>query len=121
MIFALGLALLFTHELDAVRAREWRLFPVLRAMPEETGRAVFIAAHVPLFAIIFWMAGHASNPARFWFEAGVDAFLTVHVGLHWMFRRHPLYDFHGVLSRLWIVGAGAVGLLHLALLAAFSA
>ncbi len=50
--FYLGLGSLFTHELDAVPNHEWRGLPLLGTLPDETGMWVFIAAHVPLFAIL---------------------------------------------------------------------
>lgn len=116
-LFSLGLSLLLAHELDAVRAGEWRLLPVLRSLPDARGRDAFILVHVPLFTALIWLAASSSATTRFWFQAAVDAFLVVHVMLHRAFVRHPAYDFHGALSRGLIVGAGAVGALHAALLA----
>ena len=116
-LFSLVLSLLLAHELDAMRGREWRLLPVLRSLPDTQGRDAFILVHVPLVAAIVWLAAHPSGDVRFWFQAAADAFFMVHVALHRAFSRHPDYDFHGALSRSLILGAGAVGALHAAILA----
>jgi len=116
-LFSLGLSLLLAHELDAVRAREWRLLPVLRRLPDAQGRDAFILVHVPLVALLIWLAASPVADVRFWFQAVADAFFVVHVALHRAFMSHPDYDFHGALSRSLILGAGAVGALHLTLMA----
>lgn len=116
-LFSLGLALLLAHELDAMRAREWRLLPILRRLRDAQGRDAFVIIHVPLFAALLWLAAHPSAATRFWFQAATDVFLVVHVVLHRAFVRHPAYDFHGALSRGLILGAGIVGALHVVLLA----
>lgn len=117
-MFHLGLALLVTHELDAVRAREWRVLPGLRSLPDARGRTAFILVHVPLFAVLFWFVAHPDAAVRVWAQAAVDLFLIVHVGLHRTFTSHPEYDFHGPVSRGLIIGAGLAGVAHLVLLAA---
>jgi hypothetical protein len=52
-VFYLGLGLLFTHELDAIVQGEWRLLYVLRSLPDEQAMPLFVALHVPLFALTF--------------------------------------------------------------------
>ena len=113
LVYYLGVALLVTHELDAVRHHEWRLFAFLRPLGDQTAYRVFILVHVPLFVLFLWMAAH---PA-WWFTVFVDLFLVVHVGLHYLFRNHPLYEFRGRFSHGLIAGAGVMGALHLVLLA----
>ncbi|MFQ7237062.1 MAG: DUF6713 family protein, partial [Enterococcus hulanensis] len=36
ILFALELALLLTHEMDAIRHKEWRMFVFLKDLPEQT-------------------------------------------------------------------------------------
>ena len=56
-LYYLGLAFLFTHELDAVTHAEWRLLPALRLLPDATASPLFVSLHVLLFfAIIDWTA-----------------------------------------------------------------
>ncbi len=112
LLFTLGLALLFSHELDAVRQREWRLLFVLRHMPEDTAARAFIAIHVPLFLILLVATG-ASSELRFWFRAAISTFLVVHAGLHWSLRHRAECDFNSGLSRGLIYGAAFVGVLHI--------
>ena len=93
----------FTHELDAVKRHEWRVLPLLRALPDAVGEQVFIWAHVPLFAAIL-MTG-TDDAVRL----GVAAFAVLHIGLHWLFRRHPAYEFNNASSWALILLTGALG------------
>jgi hypothetical protein len=52
IVFYLGFGTLCTHELDAIVNHEWRLMPFIRTLPEETGMIVFVAAHIPVFAVL---------------------------------------------------------------------
>ena len=119
-LFCLGFSLLLTHELDAVRAREWRLLPVLRHLPDAHGRDAFILVHVPLVALLIWLAAYSSAEMRLWFQVAADGFFIVHVALHRALASHPDYDFHGAISRGLILGAGVTGAVHLALLTEMS-
>lgn len=47
--FYLGLSLLTMHEMDAIRCREWRIFPILSMLCDKAGYIVFVFAHIPLF------------------------------------------------------------------------
>lgn len=105
VLFMLTFSLIMGHELDAVTQHEWRLLPILKYLDDETGRAVFVAIHVPLIAWLLWM-----NAQRGWlFHALFGGFCAVHVGLHWAYGAHPLYTFHGALSQALIWGAGVSG------------
>lgn len=112
--FAVGCCFLLTHELDAVRAREWRLFPVLGALPDEAAYQLFTALHVPLYLLIaigLFGGDAASNGLRL----GLDLFFVVHAGLHWLLRRHPRYAFRSALSWALILGAAIGGAIDLGL------
>jgi len=115
-LFSFGLSLLLAHELDAMRAHEWRLLPALRQLPDAQGRDAFILVHVPLLALLIWLAAAPSANVRSWFQASADVFFIVHVALHRGFVSHPAYEFHSLISRCLIYGTGAAGILHLALL-----
>ncbi len=118
LVFYAVVALLITHELDAVQRHEWRLLPVLRGLPEVTGFQAFTLLHVPLFVLFFWLMEHPSSQVRTGFQIGLAAFAVVHVWLHWLLRHHPKYEFHNSLSRFLILGAGIAGGAHLGLLVA---
>lgn len=109
-LYDLGLACLFTHELDAVTHSEWRLLFVLRSLPADVAASWFVALHVPLFFVILWLGHFPRAVVRRWTRRGVAAFLVVHAALHLGLASDPLYDFHGALSRGLILSAAACGL-----------
>lgn len=94
------LAAFATHELDAVLRREWRIFPILRRLPEVWAAQIFLWAHVPLFLAVFWLSGSEG------FRKGLAAFAILHVGLHWLLRRHPACGFNNPSSQalIWLTG-----------------
>jgi hypothetical protein len=110
LFFYLGLAFLFTHELDAVRCKEWRIFPGLSYLNDRTGFVVFTLAHIPLIAWIFYEVSKADNEA---FIFGFSIFMIVHLGLHVLFLMHPKNEFRDWVSWLFISGAAICGLLQL--------
>ena len=105
------LAVLLTHELDAIRRHEWRIMPLINLLSDKAGEQTFIWSHVPLLFLIFWFSrdGAASGFAQF-----LSGFSIVHIGLHWMFRNHPANEFNNSGSWGLILLAGALGALHLA-------
>jgi hypothetical protein len=115
VLFNTTLALLITHELDAVRRHEWRILPVLRSLPDEAGFAWFTLLHAPLFVAFFWWMGSASAEARLIFQAVLSAFAVAHAGLHWLLRKHPRYEFNNRLSWSLILSAAVAGGLYILL------
>lgn len=105
VLFILTFAFIMGHELDAVTHHEWRLLPVLNLLDEESGRAAFVAIHVPLIALLVWLNARGGRV----FHAAFGAFCAIHVGLHWAFEGHPLYTFANPLSQSLIWGAGISG------------
>lgn len=115
LLFSLCLALLITHQLDAVRARIWRVLPVLNGMSEETGRAIFILAHIPLLlALLEWCWSADGDVSGFW-RFVVAVFGPLNLGLHRLLAQHPYYDFHAPLSRGLILAYAAAGGLYVLL------
>lgn len=112
LLFGLCLATLLTHELDAVRGKEWRILPVFNALSDDTGRAAFIALHVPLFWLILMGCWSAEAETREFWRLIVAGFGPIHYGLHWLFREHPHYDFSSHLSKGLIIGYGVLGALY---------
>jgi hypothetical protein len=116
LIFPFGLALILTHEMDAVRLHEWRMFRFLSALPEERAYAAFTMLHIPLYALMFWGLYGTGNPAvGAGVAAGLDVFFIIHVLLHVLFIRHPQNRFRSTQSWGIIVGASLCGLLDLLL------
>lgn len=114
-VFYTGFAFLASHELDAVAQAEWKLLPILNTLADETAYVAFVAAHIPLFAVLLWLVGHRTEWLRSRARLAVDLFLIAHAGLHLLMSGHSLYSFHGVLSQVLIFGGGIVGLVHVAL------
>lgn len=109
--FYLGLAFILMHEMDAIRCREWRIFPGLSLLNDKWGQIVFQFAHIPLFVWLFWaLLGTPDNAA---FMRGLDIFLIVHLGLHVLFLLHPKNEFKDWLSWTILIGAAFGGALDL--------
>ncbi len=113
--FYLGIAALFTHELDAMPNHEWRGLAILQSLPDDIGMAVFVAAHVPLFAILIALISSSNPRTRTISRLGIGAFLLVHGTLHALSMGQPTYEFTSTLSNLLIFGGAALGALYLAL------
>jgi hypothetical protein len=113
LIFNLGLAILCTHELDAVTQSEWRLLYILRDLPDHTASSAFVFIHVPLFAIIFGLVFNEKLNIREWSRVVFSIFLIIHAGLHKLLVNHPLYTFHSPLSQGLIFGGGLIGSIYL--------
>jgi hypothetical protein len=111
ILFYLGLSLLTMHEMDAIRCREWRIFPGLSLLNDKLGHIVFVFLHIPLFLFVFWQLKHSQDLEAF--IKGVDIFMIVHVGLHIVFLKHKNNEFKDWISWTIIMGAGLCGLLDL--------
>lgn len=114
-VFWMGFALLTAHELDAVRAREWRLLFVLRHMPEARAQRIFIVAHAPLLWMLIILFTSPAPLLAAWSRALFDMFLVIHVVIHHRLERHPDNDFRNPVSRTLIYSSGVAGFGHLAI------
>lgn len=108
--YIIMLSLLISHELDAVNRHEWRVLPLISALPERLGEQVFIWAHIPIFALVFGFGG-LDPMSRI--ALGLSAFAIAHLLLHVVFRNHANYEFKTRGSWALIVGTGISGVLHL--------
>ena len=109
--FYLALSLIAMHEMDAVRCKEWRIFPGLSLLSDKWGYIVFMFAHVPLFFWIFWQLTHSASADAF--IHGFNIFLIVHLGLHILFLKHKNNAFKDWISWPIISGAALFGALDL--------
>lgn len=109
--FYLGLSLLTMHEMDAIRCKEWQIFPVLSMLSDRLGHIIFVFAHIPLFFFIFWKLTHSQEIDAF--IKGFSIFMIVHLGLHILFLKHKSNEFKDWISWTIIIGAGLYGLLDL--------
>lgn len=113
LLFNLGLATLFTHELDAITQKEWHLLYILRDLPEKAAAQIFVIVHVPLFALIFWLVFNAKLNIKEWSKIILASFFIIHAVLHKALESHPLYTFDSLMSQGLIFGAGLLGLIYL--------
>jgi hypothetical protein len=111
----LGVALLFTHELDAMTHREWLVLPFTSWLTDETGQLVFVLAHIPLFALVLALLASQNLHIRRRSEIGLCLFMLAHALLHAVFMGHEHYAFESLLSNLLIFGGGICGLGYLLL------
>ncbi|MEE4284044.1 MAG: DUF6713 family protein [Pseudomonadales bacterium] len=115
VLFSLGLALLFTHELDAALHAEWRLLWVLAEMSDGVASKWFIWLHLPVFLAALYLGANQNPKIRLTFRRMVCVFLPVHAALHFSLSNHPEYQFHYLSSDLMIYGAGACGITYVLL------
>lgn len=109
--FLLGITFLSMHEMDAIRCREWRIFPGLSMLSDKLGHIIFVFAHIPLFFFIFWQLTHSQDIEAF--IKGFNIFMIVHLGLHILFLKHKNNEFKDWMSWTIIIGAGLCGLIDL--------
>ena len=121
IVFYLGLGTLFTHELDAVPNHEWRQLPLLDSLPDPVAMTLFIAMHVPLFAVLIGLVASRNDRARDVSRAAIAGFLAIHGGLHAASMTSETYEFSSPLSNILIFGGAGLGLLYFGLGARTSA
>jgi hypothetical protein len=115
LFFLVGFCFLLTHEMDAVRCREWKILPVLNRMGEGAGCIAFTALHVPLYALLLWGLFDGADANR-GLIVGLDVFFVVHMLLHIFLRDLPDNRFGSAFSWTLILGAGIFGAIDLLLI-----
>lgn len=105
----LGLVFIIMHEMDAVRCKEWRIFPGLSLLNDKVGSALFLILHLPLF---YWVLNEIllENES---FRIGFDYFLIIHLFLHVLFLLHKRNEFKDWISWSIIIGAALSGLVDI--------
>lgn len=108
LFFFIGLSFILTHELDAIKRHEWRIFPFTSFLNDQWGYWVFTGLHVPLFLTLFWFlfSGTGINEGLM---QGLNIFFVIHFFLHLFFLRHPKNEFTTLFSWLIIIGAALSG------------
>ncbi len=119
IIFNLGFALLLTHELDAIKRKEWRIFPLIKNFEEDFGYKLFVLFHIPLIFILLWLNLNLVEELKFWFRICFDAFLIIHLGLHILFRNAEKNEFNNGFSKFLISITALIGFAHLFLILGF--
>lgn len=107
--FLLGLTFILMHEMDAIKCKEWRIFPGLSFLSDKVGLIVFVFLHIPL---VYWilLETQVNNEN---FRIGFDYFLIVHLILHLLFLLHTKNEFKDWISWTIIVGASLFGIIDI--------
>lgn len=113
VFFFVGLSLILTHEMDAIRLKEWKMFVFLSAMTEARAYLIFTAIHIPLYILLFWGLFMTSASIKSNLVVGLDTFFAIHTLLHLLFLKHPDNQFTSMFSWIVIAGAGIAGILDL--------
>ena len=100
------------HEMDAIRCKEWRIFPGMSLLNDNLGFKVFMFAHVPLY---YYISSSLDGQHKESFMYGFSVFLMIHFVLHLLFLMHPKNEFKDWVSWTIIGGAGVCGLIELVL------
>ena len=112
ILFAINFSLLLLHEMDAIRAREWKMFIILKSLKEETAYIVFSLIHLPLYAWVIltvsqvWSGGYAFV----WLIC--DVFMIAHAAIHFLFRKHAANGFHSAYSNILIYSMALIAAVH---------
>ena len=108
-IFALELALLFVHEMDAIRRQEWKMFIILKDMEDDKAYHIFLLLHIPLYIVILLLVFFSFSQIAYYV---VDAFVIAHMLIHLGFRKHPANKFDNTVSKTIINLAGILAVIH---------
>ena len=109
--FYLGLSFLTLHEIDAIRCKEWRIFPGLSLLSDKIGHVLFVFAHLPLFYFVFWQLTYSKDIEAF--MKGFNIFMVVHLVLHILFLKHKNNAFKDWISWSILIGSGLCGIIDL--------
>lgn len=112
-LFYIGLSLFLIHEMDAVRNKEWKMFPILSSLSEKQGYIIFVSFHIPLLILIFWLITNTSTVEIF--AKTFDIFMIVHFLLHVIFLKHEKNKFKDKFSWSIITGIAICGILDIIL------
>lgn len=115
LTFYLGFGTLFAHELDSIVNHEWRVIPIIRLLSDQMGMIVFIAAHIPIFAVLVALVSNQKSKIRRIIRIGIGLFLVFHGLLHIVFRNHSAYEFSNLFSNFLIFGGSTLGIIYLVL------
>jgi len=109
--FYSGLIFIIIHEMDAIRCKEWRIFPGLASLDDLPAFRIFIFAHIPLFFAIIWSLNTFENQTAL--HHGFDIFFIAHIFLHVAYIKHKNNLFKDWISWTFILGAGLFGIIDI--------
>ncbi len=111
LLFNLGLTFIIIHEMDAIRCKEWRIFPGLSLLKDKLGFIIFIFAHIPLFIFLFIELNNNQDINNLVYY--LEIFFIVHLALHLIYLKNPKNDFKDYISWSFIIGPAIFGFIDL--------
>jgi len=118
--FAIAMGLLFAHELDAMLAKEWRMFPWFKGWSDEAASRVFVAAHVPMLALLLFGLTGQLGDVTVWVLV-LNVFCIAHLLMHLLFVQLGRNLFRGIASWTYIAGAAVAAIVDLTITATVAA
>jgi len=115
-LFIFMISLLLLHEMDAIRTKEWKMFFILKDMPDEKAYKIFTLFHFPLYFSIFMVLVLGGNSATNTLYLILDIFLIGHSIIHFCFRKNPNNRFSSLFSKAIIYSLAILAILHLLLI-----
>lgn len=110
IFFFTATSFMIAHEMDAVRQKEWRIFPILNLIDEKYIYQVFILAHVLVYILTFcFLVSEYSNQVIL----ALDLFFIAHFIIHIFFLRNEKNEFKNWISWITISGAALFGTIDL--------
>ena len=116
ILFTIIFALLLLHEMDAIRAKEWKMFFLLKTMAEKTAYTVFTALHLPIYFVAIYIMLCGGTASILVLQIIVDIFLILHAIIHFCFRKHTENGFKSLFSKTVIYSMAVLSMIHLVLL-----
>ncbi|MBK7104929.1 MAG: hypothetical protein IPH62_06565 [Ignavibacteriae bacterium] len=113
LLFNISLVFLITHEMDAVRCKEWRIFPVLSLLTDKLGFTIFSLAHIPLFGLLAFYLLNSNNIDSLIYY--LEIFFIAHLILHLLYLCHPKNEFKDCISWILIITPAVLGFTDLAI------
>ena len=93
VLFTFNYSLLLLHELDAIRAREWKMFIFLKDMKEQNGYIVFTLIHLPLYFWVIYTVSQVWSGGYAIVYLLTDIFLIGHAVIHYFSANTQQTDF----------------------------
>jgi len=112
-VFIVMLTLLLIHEMDAIRAKEWKMFIVLKNLEDELAYRIFTLAHIPIYFFVLFVLVRVEMPAIAPFKYSVDIFLIIHAVIHYCFRKKPNNGFRSLFSITIIYSLSILAIIHI--------
>lgn len=101
-----GTVFLVLHEVDAVRCKEWRIFPGLSLLDEKTSKVIFHIGQIIVLLVVYPLLLTSHEPQ---IQRGFAVFMMIHFLLHVIYFFHPKNLFRDWISWSFITLAGISG------------